>query len=354
MKNRLSYFLRLCQRLPKIPKSCIQASDKPILKLLFKKNVDTILLNEILYFTLDNFFCKKKKIIASADCIYNMYYENLGFIKYAKEQGKTIVVDIYENPVSFNFLLNEVNKYPEYSCIHGIRKQYEDRIAIREKYVSQMLQIADYYTVPSKYVLKAMMAYPEFNPKKAFLLPYPTSIQETNYNYRPIKHKIIWVGNDPVRKGLIYCAKAATILKQKYTDLDFRIIGSIDNKYKDIAVFKDLNFIGTLTSSELKEEYRTAEAYVFPTLSEGFAGTVIEAASCGCPIITTECAGTDLEAFPAIYIPIQDVNAIVDSVTSILENSKYRDQLSLKTFQYSQALTPETYEKRLISIFKSI
>lgn len=347
-------FKRLCQRLPKIPKSCIQASDKPILKLLFKKNVDTILLNEILYFTLDNFFCKKKKIIASADCIYNMYYENLGFIKYAKEQEKTIVVDIYENPVSFNFLLNEVNKYPEYSCIHGIRKQYEDRIAIREKYVSQMLQIADYYTVPSKYVLKAMMAYPEFNPKKAFLLPYPTSIQETNYNYRPIKHKIIWVGNDPVRKGLIYCAKAATILKQKYTDLDFRIIGSIDNKYKDIAVFKDLNFIGTLTSSELKEEYRTAEAYVFPTLSEGFAGTVIEAASCGCPIITTECAGTDLEAFPAIYIPIQDVNAIVDSVTSILENSKYRDQLSLKTFQYSQALTPETYEKRLISIFKSI
>ena len=65
-------FKRLCQRLPKIPKSCIQASDKPILKLLFKKNVDTILLNEILYFTLDNFFCKKKKIIASADCIYNI------------------------------------------------------------------------------------------------------------------------------------------------------------------------------------------------------------------------------------------------------------------------------------------
>ena len=105
-------FKRLCQRLPKIPKSCIQASDKPILKLLFKKNVDTILLNEILYFTLDNFFCKKKKIIASADCIYNMYYENLGFIKYAKEQGKTIVVDIYENPVSFNFLLNEVTTVP--------------------------------------------------------------------------------------------------------------------------------------------------------------------------------------------------------------------------------------------------
>lgn len=135
-----------------------------------------------------------------------MYYENLGFIKYAKNKANCCCRHI-RNPISFNFLLNEVNKYPEYSCIRGIKKQYEDRIAIREKYVSQMLQTADYYTVPSKYVLKAMMAYPEFNPKKAFLLPYPTSIQETNYNYRPIKHKIIWVGNDPVRKGLIYCAK---------------------------------------------------------------------------------------------------------------------------------------------------
>ena len=81
------------------------------------------------------------------------------------------------------------------------------------------------------------------------------------------------------------------IRDRKYTDLDFRIIGSIDNKYKDIAVFKDLNFIGTLTSSELKEEYRTAEAYVFPTLSEGFAGTVIEAASCEMCIRDRKCGG---------------------------------------------------------------
>ena len=43
-----------------------------------------------------------------------------------------------------------------------------------------------------------------------------------------------------------------------------------------------------------------------------------------------------------------------ESDNFVLEDSKYRDQLSLKTFQYSQALTPETYEKRLISIFKSI
>lgn len=34
-----------------------------------------------------------------------------------------------------------------------------------------MLQTADYYTVPSKYVLKAMMAYPEFNPKKHSYYP---------------------------------------------------------------------------------------------------------------------------------------------------------------------------------------
>lgn len=53
-------FKRLCLRLPQIPQSYIKASDKPTLKLLFKKNVNTELLNKILYFTLDHFLQTQK------------------------------------------------------------------------------------------------------------------------------------------------------------------------------------------------------------------------------------------------------------------------------------------------------
>ena len=142
--------------------------------------------------------------------------------------------------------------------------------------------------------------------------------------------------------------------KEKYADLDFRIIGDVDKKIKNADSFKNLNFLGILSKAELQEEFRNAEAYVFPTLFEGFAGTVIEAASCGCPIITTECAGTDMDEFPALYIPTRNVEAIVDVVTKVFEDSNLRDKLSRSVYDYATNLKPEQYQTRLLSYLKSV
>lgn len=165
---------------------------------------------------------------------------------------------------------------------------------------------------------------------------------------------MIFVGNETVRKGVLYCAKAATILKQRYPDLQFLMIGSDMDDLRDNLAFKDVTFTGVVDKTRLIEEYSTAEAYVFPTLYEGFAGTIIEAASCGCPIITTESSGADPEEFPAIYIPMRDVNSIVEAVIRIFEDSEFRDDLSRKTYEYAKNLSPNSYSEALITYFKYI
>lgn len=221
-------------------------------------------------------------------------------------------------------------------------------------YMEDLLALADYYTIPSHFVIKSMSAFHNFDKSKVWYLPYASSITVEEYSYAPKVHRLIWVGNDPVRKGLLYCAKAADMLRKNYPDLDFRVIGDVDEQIKNAECFKSLHFLGVLNKSQLQEEYRNAEAYVFPTLFEGFAGTVIEAASCGCPIITTECSGTDVREFPALYIPTKDVDAIVDSVIRIFEDSRLRDKLSHDVYDYSSRLRPETYAKNLLSYLKNI
>jgi len=291
--------------------------------------------------------------IGDADCIYSMYFENMKFLRFAKSKGMKIVVDIYETPMTYKYLLEEL-KLPEYAPFSKMEKEYQNKQRVRMEHVEEMLALADYYTVPSKFVMKSMVEFKNYDPNKVIFLPYASSLASKEYNYKPIIHRIIYVGNDPMRKGLLYCAKAATELKKKYKDLDFRIIGSGNEILRDQETFKNLNFIGVLDHSHLLQEYSSAEAYVFPTLFEGFAGTIIEAASCGCPIITTENAGTDVEEFPAIYIPSRDVEAIINAVERIFENSDLRDDLSRRVFDYAKQLSPSAYEKRMYNCFKSI
>lgn len=351
---RNNILLRIIKRSPNLPKFKLYTTDTLLIKeLLYKLFSKDSYQQRLLHY---NGFVNKciSWGVSDSDCIYNMYIENFDFLKYAKSKGAKIVIDIYEIPMTYKYLIEEIQNNPEYHFFSFKIKSYQYSHDVRMKYINPILKLADYYTIPSLFVKKSMSVFKEFDEKKAKLIPYPSSIITTKYNYTPQKHRIIWVGNDPVRKGLLYCAKAADILIKKYPDLDFRIIGFINEEIKSSESFKNLNFIGILNKEQLIEEYKNAEVYVFPTLYEGFAGTIIEAASCGCPIITTECSGADINEFPAIYIPTKDYLSIVENVSMIFEDSSLRDNLSQSVYRYSQKLTPKSYEKNIVSFFQSI
>lgn len=343
---------RLCKRKPCLPKEKIYTTDALFIRKRFAglKRGDS-LKKRFLHYTGFVDRCIKWGV-GDADCVYNMYIENYDFMVYAKSKGLKIVVDIYETPMTYKYLIEEIKNNPEYAIFNKQIESYGYSHEVRMRYMENILKLADNYTIPSQFVIKSMNDFKNFDKNKALFLPYGSSIVPEKYDYHPVRHRLIWVGNDPVRKGLLYCAKAADILKHEYPDLDFRIIGVVNDELKNAEAFRNLNFRGILNKEQLMEEYRSAEAYVFPTLFEGFAGTVIEAASCGCPIITTEASGADPDEFPAIFIQRNNVKDIVDAVSDIFENSDKRDKLSRSLYEYSAKLSPSCYEKKLMAIFK--
>lgn len=286
--------------------------------------------------------------IGEIDWLYTMFIENLDFARYAKSKGVKIIADIYENPFIWEELLAEIDK-TAYRSIRYLRPLYEAQAILRRKYVDRMLQMADQYLVPSEYVRDSLKKSNQYCDEKVNIIPYVSSIRNNEYNNSPIIGRIIWVGNDVVRKGLSYCAEAATQLKKKYSNIDFRIIGPVPDELRQDGYYKDLTFVGYCNKFQLEKEFKSADMFVFPTLAEGFAGVLLEASSFGVPIITTDASGFSRNA-PCVFIPKNDSLAIINEVSRMMEDREYRDNMSHALFDYSQKIGASQFSDKLLNL----
>ncbi len=63
-------------------------------------------------------------------------------------------------------------------------------------------------------------------------------------------------------------------------------------------------FFNNLESRVLQAAYSTAEAFLFPSIAEGFGWPLIEAQACGCPVLTTdEAPMNEVAGNAAVYLP---------------------------------------------------
>ena len=344
---------RLLNRKTGISKSKIYANDFLQVKLLWHKliNSPSLKFKELRFEGSSSSFIHRG--CSNANVLYNMFIENFEFAQYSKNKGLSIICDFYENPFIYKELAEDINAEPEYSCISNKRKEYLESHYLRMKYLERMLRLADAYLIPSKHVASALEKSPGFDSTKVHIIPYAPSITNQSYCSNPQIGRIIWIGNEAVRKGLVYCERAAEYLKEYYSYLDFRIIGSIDKQIVESDSFQHLNFIGHLNKEQIIEEYKQADILVFPTLSEGFSGALLEAASYGIPIITTHSSGFD-DDFPGIFVEPRNTKAIVDSVTYLLEDRKKRDSISHNIYNYVHSIDRTVFSKQLIELINSL
>ena len=62
-------------------------------------------------------------------------------------------------------------------------------------------------------------------------------------------------------------------------------LGSEETAKLDSTVRRRWIYLGTVSSSRLREIYSSVYALIFPSDCEGFGLTVLEAMSCGCPVV---------------------------------------------------------------------
>lgn len=207
----------------------------------------------------------------------------------------------------------------------------------------------DYVTVPSQFAYDSFIdeGYPA---NKLLLNPFGVDIEKFHPMdvERPGLFRVLFIGENWIRKGLVYLLKAWNELNLKDAELIVRsnapILNDID--YKSIWM--------TSWVEDIVKFYNSFDIFAFPTLEEGNALVISELASCSVPSITTYNSGTWLDEKSCFFVPIRDVKALKDMILYCYNNRDEIKKVGKEARRKAEENTWDHYGKRLIENYLKI
>jgi glycosyltransferase involved in cell wall biosynthesis len=287
----------------------------------------------------------------SADTIYNVFYENLDFVKAGKEKGLKIITDVCVSPTVFNVMQDLNKRFPEISEPYYHPKYLENY----KSKIGEALDISDLLLCPSEYVAQETLKINPAFKHKIRVVPYGFTLNTDCPDSQPQRGRIFFAGYEALRKGLPFLAEAATQLKMIQPEIEIRVAGPKKQGPFLSSLYKDLIFLGPLDKSQMAEELKYADAFILPTFSEGLAAVVIEAMVMGVPVLTTLSAGISSSHLDSRFIiETGKAESIVEKVKLLYQDRYLREELSHRVNSLTVDFSLTKWAQRLSISLKSI
>jgi glycosyltransferase involved in cell wall biosynthesis len=142
--------------------------------------------------------------------------------------------------------------------------------------------------VPAEKIRTIPLAYDEGREAEAFRREYPAAFSRS----RPLR--VLFLGQINLRKGLGPLLEAIRLLRGE--PIEFTLAGGAQVSIPaDLRDDPQVRWAGSVPREHTRRLYRDADLFVFPTFSDGFGLTQLEAQAWGLPIITTRFCGKVVE-----------------------------------------------------------
>ena len=164
-------------------------------------------------------------------------------------------------------------------------------------------------------------------------------------------------------KGLDYTLKSLAELKKDFPGIHLIVIGKLKEEGHTARLIEKLNiqdevtFKTNLTKEEIAKEYAKSSISLVSSLYEGFGYPVIEAMSCGVPLIAANTSSIpELVGEFASLIPAKDTKAQIESIKNVIQKYDHYKDIAEKgrehiITKFNWLKITEEYEK---TIFKTI
>lgn len=180
--------------------------------------------------------------------------------------------------------------------------------------------------------------------------------------YRVPARYFATVGIVHPRKNQRYLVEVLRILKSKgQLDSPLLVVGPIG--WKNSALFEeikragltesDIRFLGYMPDEDMPNFYAGAQAFLFPTLYEGFGLPPVEALACGTPVIASDSpCMPEVLGGAAILESLSSPQNFADAIVRVLGDGELRSRLKNEGIRRAQQFRYESSAKQLIKFFE--
>ncbi len=292
-----------------------------------------------------------KNILSSSQAIYSLT-GSLELLSFGRSQGLKLIFNQIQ-PASYEekLLVEEFYLWPDWQTEPPSLSEDE----VVERNVAEW-ELADIIIVNSDFSKKTLMA-DGVNPSKVKIVPLALDAERfkpSNQRRETDKVNFLFLGKVCLRKGIQYALEAMRLVRS--TNVTLNISGSIDFKLNraKLQSYSDVCNVTGFILGDVVNTYQMADVFIFPTISEGFGLTQLEAMACGLPVITTpNCATIVRDGVDGFIVPIRDAQALAEKMDILARDTELRAWMSQNARVRAQQFTWERYEERLITAIKS-
>lgn len=197
------------------------------------------------------------------------------------------------------------------------------------------------------------------------VIPYGVNPEEfypyENKNKDGDKITLLIVATEFLRKGVPELIQATNILVKRH-DIRLIVVGSPSiegngrgKAYYDAMANKNIIFAGKVDN--LNEYYNMADIFVFPTKYDAFGLTILEAMSCGLPVITTNIGAGNLITNYKDGLWFNNPNSvddIVDKIEILIQDETLRRYIGKEARKTAMKYTWNRMTDEMVRVYNEI
>jgi glycosyltransferase involved in cell wall biosynthesis len=227
------------------------------------------------------------------------------------------------------------------------------------KYMYSHVKKADFILCSSESTRKDLENILKVDPERTALL-YPTisgdyhkkNKEDCNflikkYNLSDSK-KILFVGSEEPRKNMPVLLEIFKRILDKRKDVELIKIGSagsFGSRKKTLQLIKKFDLkekvkiLEEIPEMEMPYFYSLADVLVFPSKYEGFGYPVVEAMSCGCPVVASDNSSLpEILGNAGIKLNCMNIDGFIEKTLEILNDNKLADKMCMMGVKHAEKI----------------